>query len=185
VCDGVGEPSSVGEALVMLDRALGHLAAADTASLPACVQAEALRALERAQSQHTAARARVLAAFAGQAGYEDDGHGSARTWLKWQARVTAGAAAGAIGWARRVAAHPVIVEALAAGELSESWARQLCDWTEKLPETAREDADDILAAAARAGADLGGLGGLARLTYRLWARTPRPACLSRCTCLTH
>jgi Domain of unknown function (DUF222) len=104
---------------------------------PGSVQAEALRGLERAQSRQTAARARVLAAFAGQAAYEDDGHGSARAWLKWQARVTAGAAAGAVGWARRVVSHPVIVAALAAGELSESWARQLCEWAGRLPEAVR------------------------------------------------
>jgi hypothetical protein len=165
VCDGLGQPDSVTDALVMLGRALDHLAAADAASLPASVQAEALRALERAQSQHTAARARILAAFAGQGGFEDDGQGSARAWLKWQARVTQGAAAGAIGWARRVTAHPVIVEALAAGELSESWARQVCEWTGKLPESARGDAEEILTAAARGGAGLADLGGLAREMY--------------------
>jgi hypothetical protein len=93
MCDGLGRPASVTQALAMLDRALDHLNAADAASLPASVQAEALRALERAGAKHTAARARVLAAFAGQAAYEDDGHGSARTWLKWQTRVTNGAAA--------------------------------------------------------------------------------------------
>jgi len=80
----MGQPSTVAEALVMLDRALDHLNAVDAASLPSGVQAEALRALERAGAKHTAARARVLAAFAGQAAYEDDGQGSAGTWLKWQ-----------------------------------------------------------------------------------------------------
>src|SRR5215470_1909921 len=146
----MGQPSTVAEALVMLDRALDHLNAAATASLPAAIQAQALRALERAGAKHTAARARVLAAFAGQAAYEDDGHGSARTWLKWQTRITAGAAAGAVGWARRLAAHPVIGEALAAGEVSESWARQLCAWTGRLPLDKQGDADEILASAARA-----------------------------------
>jgi hypothetical protein len=42
----------------------------------------------------------VLAAFAAQGGFEDDGHCTARTWLKWQTQVTTGAAVGAIGWAR-------------------------------------------------------------------------------------
>ncbi len=162
MCDGPGQPASVTEALAMLDRALDHLAAADAASLPGDIQAEALRALERAQSKHTVARARILAAFASQATFEDDGHGSARTWLKWQARVTTGAAAGAVGWMRRLSAHPVIAGGLAAGDLSESWARQLCEWTGRLPETRRDDADEILLGAARAGADLAGLAGLAR-----------------------
>jgi hypothetical protein len=162
MCDGPGRPASVTEALAMLDHALDYLAAADAASLPGDIQAEALRALERAQSKHTVARARILAAFASQATFEDDGHGSARTWLKWQARVTTGAAAGAVGWMRRLSAHPVIAGGLAAGDLSESWARQLCEWTGRLPETRRDDADEILLGAARAGADLAGLAGLAR-----------------------
>ena len=64
---------------------------------------------------HTAARAQFLAAFAAQDGYEDDGQGSARTWLRWQTRVTKAAAAGSVGWMRRLAAHPVIAAALADG----------------------------------------------------------------------
>src|SRR5215831_8835854 len=115
MCDGAGSPVSVSHALAMLHRALDHLNAADVASLPSSVQAEALRALEGAEAKHTAARGRVLGAFAAQGGFEDDGHGTARTWLKWQTRVTTGAAAGAIGWVRRLAAHPVIGQALAAG----------------------------------------------------------------------
>jgi hypothetical protein len=172
MCDKPAEPSSVTEALAMLDRALDHLSAADAASLPAVVQAEALRALERAVAKHTVARARVLAAFAGQAAYEDDGQGSARTWLKWQTRVTPRAAAGAVGWMRRLATHPVIGDALAAGELSESWAKQLCAWTDRLPEGQQDGADEILAAAARGGVGLAGLGGLAQEMYE---RTRRDA----------
>jgi uncharacterized protein DUF222/HNH endonuclease len=164
MCDSEA-PSSVTQALALLDRALDHLNTADAASLPTGVQAEALRALERARAKHTAARARVLAAFTAQAGHEDDGHGSARTWLKWQARITMGAAAGAVGWARRLAAHPVIARALAAGDMSESWGREICEWTDRLPEAQRGDADEILAGAARAGADLAGLAGLAREMY--------------------
>jgi len=165
MCDGQHRPSGVAGALAMLDRALDHLAAMDAASLPTSAQAEILRALERAGAKHTASRSRVLAAFTAQAGYEDDGHRSARTWLKWQARITAGAAAGAVGWARRLAAHPAIADALAAGDLSESWAREMCGWTDRLPEAQQGDADQILAAAARAGADLAGLAGLAREMY--------------------
>src|SRR5689334_175309 len=115
MCDGEGAPASVGAAVAMLDRALDALNAADVALLPTAGQVQALRALERAQAKHTAARARVLTAFAAQGGCQDDGHGSARTWLTWQTRITKGAAAGAMAWARHLAAHSVIAEALAAG----------------------------------------------------------------------
>ena len=161
VCDPQ-QPLSVGAALVTLDRALDALNAADVASAPAAVQAQALRALERAEAKHTAARARVLAAFTAQDGYEDDGQGSARMWLRWQTRVTKAAAAGTVGWMRRLVAHPVIAAALAEGEISASWARAVCGWSDRLPEGTREDADQILAAAAAGGAELADLAGLAQ-----------------------
>ncbi len=105
---GRGEPASVTQALGLLHQALDHLAAADAASLPSSVQAAVLRGLEQAAGKQVAARSRVLAAFAGQAAYEADGQRTARAWLAWQTRVTTGAAAGAVGWARRLACHPVI-----------------------------------------------------------------------------
>jgi Domain of unknown function (DUF222) len=162
---GEQEPANVAEALAMLDRALGALTNADAGSLPTPVQAQALRALERAEAKHTAARAQFLAAFTAQDGYEDDGQGSARTWLRWQTRVTRAAAAGAVGWARRLAAHPVIAAALAEGEISASWARAICGWSERLPGDSREDADQILAEAAACGAELADLAGLAQHMY--------------------
>ncbi|HEY6276993.1 MAG TPA: DUF222 domain-containing protein [Streptosporangiaceae bacterium] len=164
MCDAL-EPVTVDGAVGMLDRALDTLNTTDTASLPASVQARLLRALERAEAKHTAARARVLTAFAAQSGYEDDGQGSARVWLKWQTRVTKGAAAGAVGWARRLADHPAVAEALAAGQVSASWARAICDWTDRLPAASRDDADAILLTAASGGAELADLSGLAEQMY--------------------
>ena len=155
------QPVSVGAALVTLERALDALNAADVASVPAVVQAQALRALERAEAKHTAVRARVLAAFTAQDGYEDDGQGSARVWLRWQTRVTGAAAAGAMGWMRRLGAHPVIAAALAEGQISASWARAVCRWSDRLPHEMREDVDQILAAAAAGGADSSGGAGAA------------------------
>ena len=126
-------PVSAADAVAMAQTALAYLASADMASLPAAAQAECLRGLERAESLHTAARAGALAAFISSGGCEDDGQGTARAWLRWQTRITSGAAAGAVGWARRLAAHPAVGEALAAGEISASWAREICSWTAKLP----------------------------------------------------
>ncbi|HEY7433391.1 MAG TPA: DUF222 domain-containing protein [Streptosporangiaceae bacterium] len=153
-------------AVAQLRAALDYLNASDAASEPGVVQAEVLRELERAESRHTAARARYLAAFTAQGEYEADGQGTAKAWLKWQTQVTSGAAAGAAGWAKRLAAHPVIDRALAAGQVSTSWARHLCAWTDRLPQHARDDADQILAeAAAGGGMGLRDLAGLAEDIY--------------------
>ena len=159
-------PASTGEALAVLAGALDYLNGTDAAALPAAEQASCLKALERAEAKHTAARAAVLAAFTAQGTYADDGQHSARAWLKWQTGVTAGAAAGAVGWMKRLAAHRDVGQALAAGAISASWAREICAWTDRLPAGKREDADLILLGAAAGGADLAALAGLAEEMYR-------------------
>ena len=161
---------SAAAAVAMAHAGLAYLASADMASLPAAAQAECLRGLERAESLHTAARAGALAAFISSGGCQDDGQGTARAWLRWQTRITNGAAAGAVGWARRLAAHPAVGEALAAGEISASWAREICSWTAKLPEGKQADADQILLAAAAGGAELADLAGLAEEMRRRCAQ---------------
>ncbi len=153
-------PSSAA-ALAAIRAGLAYLNRADTGSMSPAEQAECLRELERAEAGHTAARARVLAAFTAQDGFERDGQRCARSWLRWQTRVTGGAAAGAVGWVRRLAAHPAVGRALAAGAVSVSWAREICAWTDLLPETARPAADEILLAAADGGAALADLAALA------------------------
>ena len=159
-------PSTTADAVAMVAAGLSWLAKTDVASLTTIEQADCLRGLERAASMHIAARSRVLSAFCAQAGYEDDGQGSPRTWLKWQTRVTGGAAYGALGWMHRQAGHPAVGDALGAGEISESWARQICDWTDRLPEDVRGDADVILLGAAAGGAELRDLGKLAEAIHR-------------------
>ena len=67
-------------------------------------------------------------------------------------RVTKGAAAGHVGWSRRAGAHPLVTAAMAAAEVSVSWARIICDWTDRLPEDSRQEAH--LLDAARSGLDL-------------------------------
>jgi hypothetical protein len=166
VCDRLSGPGTVSDALAMLGRALDYLNAVDVAALPVDTQAAALRSFEAAEAKHTAARTAMLAAFSASGGPEADGHGVARVWLRWQTRITRGAAAGAVAWMRRLAAHPEIERALASGEISASWARELCAWTDRLPAGVREDADRVLCQAAAGGAGLDDLGRLAEAIYQ-------------------
>jgi Domain of unknown function (DUF222) len=152
--------SSVGEAIDIARAALGYLATADAARLAAEEQADCLRGLERTDAVATAARASFLAAFTVGKGYAADADYSARAWLMHQTGITRGAAASHTAWANRHGTHPVIIAAMAAGELSESYGRTICQWTDKLPEKYRDKSDELLVKAAAAGLGLADLSAL-------------------------
>ena len=152
--------ASVSEAIEMARAALGYLAAADAAQLAAETQAECLRGLERTHAISTAARASFLSAFTVGKGYSADADYSARAWLMHKTGITRGAAASHTAWANRAATHPAVVAALAAGELSESYGRAICQWTDKLPEKFRQESDELLVKAAAAGLGLADLSAL-------------------------
>jgi Domain of unknown function (DUF222) len=156
----VVSPASADEALEMLQSAMGYLAAADATAMTAEEQARCLRVLERATSAGTAARTSVLGAFAAGRGYSADADYSPRAWLIHRTGVTKGAAAAYTAWVRRAEDHPRVLVALATGDLPESVARILCQWTNRLPEDQRELADEKLVAAALAGMSLQDLAGL-------------------------
>ena len=152
--------ASVSEAIEMARAALGYLAAVDAAQLDAETQAACLRGLERTDAVATAARASFLAAFTAGKGYSADADYSARAWLMHRTGITRGAAASHTAWANRAGTHPVVVAALATGDLSESWGRTICRWTDKLPEKFREESDELLVKAAAAGLGLADLSAL-------------------------
>jgi hypothetical protein len=153
--------ANASEAVAMVRAGLGFLAAADATQMVTEEQAQCLQALEQVTAIGTAARASILAAFTSGQGYSADADYSPRAWLINKTRITKGTAVSYTAWARRAAAHPKIAQALAAGEMSESIARTICQWTDKLPGDCRDAADDILVAAAVAGMDLRDLAALA------------------------
>ena len=157
----VPPPASVAQALGMLRSAMGYLSAADATALAAETQAQCLQTLEQINSMGTAARASLLAAFTSGQGYTADADYSPRAWLIHKTRITKGAAVAYTAWVRRAEAHPEVAGVLATGEMSESFARMICMWTDKLPPDCRPAADAILLTAAKAGADLRDLAGLA------------------------
>jgi Domain of unknown function (DUF222)/HNH endonuclease len=166
-----GQQASPADVLAAVTGGLARLAGLDMTTLTGSEQAQVLRALGAAEGQWLAARSAALAAFDSAGGFEADGAASARSWLRWQTRVTPVAAAGAAGWMRRLRAHPDVAAALGAGAVSPSWARQICEWTRVLPFTGQQqDADRVLLAAAAGGAELADLAGLAEEIVRRCAR---------------
>jgi len=158
-------PACAREALDMVRAGLGYLAAADAAQLSSATQAECLRELEQTDAVATAARASILAGFTAGQGYADDAAYSARAWLIHQTHVTSGAAVGHTAWAKRTRAHPRVLAALAAGEISASIGRLICLWTDRLPEHLRDHSDELLVAAAQAGLGAEELAALAAQLY--------------------
>jgi hypothetical protein len=162
----VPSPATSTEARAMLFAALSFLNAADATAMVTEEQAQWLQALEQANSMTIAGRASILAAFIAGQGYSADADYSPRSWLIHRTRITKGAATAHTAWARRAMAHPQVNAALASGYVvSESYARTICEWSDKLPEDCRPAADAILIAAAKAGAELEDLAQLAAEIY--------------------
>ncbi len=165
-------PASAREALEMIRTGYGYLAAADPAAMATAAQASCLLALEQADAVGTAVRARILGAFTASGGCAEDADYSPTSWLMHRTRITRQAAREHRAWARRAEAHPEVAAALAEGYvLSESYARAICGWTDKLPTDCRAAADEILIAGARAGMDLPDL---AELAAEMHARSAPP-----------
>jgi Domain of unknown function (DUF222) len=156
----VVSPGSVEEALGMLRSALVYLATADASAMTAGEQARCLRMLEQANSMATAARTSVLGAFTAGQGYSADADYSPRAWLMHKLGITKGAAVAYTAWVKRAADHHGVDQALTTGDISESYAKTLCQWTDRLPQECREGAEEILVAAAVGGLGLRDLAGL-------------------------
>jgi Domain of unknown function (DUF222) len=162
------------EALDMLGSSLEFLADMDTPNMPVASLAEGLRALERADAVGAASRGRMLAAFDAKDGSVADGQRTARTWLVHSTRVTRGQAAEHKAVQALAEGHRVLLAALRERNvLTKSEALQLAKWTRAIPAEYREQAEEILVAAARAGADLRALAAIcAEIRYRTAAPDP-------------
>ena len=161
-------PGDMSEALAMLEGALGFLADMDAAGTPAAVLADGLQALERADAVGAAARGGMLAAFDAQDGSVADGQRTTRTWLVHSSRVTRGQAAEHQAVQALAEGHRVLLAGLREGDaVTKSVALQLAKWTRAIPGEYRDQAEEILVAAARAGADLRALAVIAaEIRYR-------------------
>ena len=155
-------PASAGEALRMLHASLatarsaaGFLAAKGVADLSTEAVAEGLRELECADAAGAAARGVLLAAFDAQDGPVGDGQRTVRTWLVNVTGVTKGQAGQYKALESLARDHPVLHAGLAGGHvITKSVALQVARWTRAIPEDYRDKAEEIIVAAAAAGADL-------------------------------
>ena len=110
----------------------------------------------------------MLARFDATRGHDGDGYGSSATWLAAKGRTTRRAANAEVRRMRQFRAHPVIAAAVASGGISDSWAAELADWTQKLPAGWRQDVDKLLVDTAAAGANLEDLAVVAAAAYAKW-----------------
>jgi hypothetical protein len=143
------------EALGMLESAAGFLADLDAADMPAEALGECLRGMERADAVQAAARGQMLAAFDIKGGHLGDGQRTTRTWLVHVTRVSRGQAAEHKAVQALARGHAPLLAGLRAGHvITKSEALQLAKWTAGIPEEYRAQAEEIVVAAARAGAGL-------------------------------
>jgi hypothetical protein len=163
----------VTEALAMAEAGLSYLRDPGAASLLPAELGGTLEAMGVLSGKLAAARAEILARFEAERAYTADGYGSPTAWLKARGRMTGKAAGAEVRQMRQFRDHPVIADAVAAGEVSESWAGELAEWTRKLPPDWRHDVDKLLADTAAAGANLEDLAVVARAAYEKW-RSQQP-----------
>jgi hypothetical protein len=172
--DAVRVPAGSPDELDLLESVMGSLAGTDPADLAETEVARRLRVLERVDAIGAAVRGGLLTAFDARDGHVADGQRTTRTWLVHVTRVTKGQAAEHKAVQVLARSHPVLLAALAEGHmLTKSVALQLAKWTRPIPDEYRAKAEEILVAAARAGADLRSLAAIcAKIRYR----TAQPDC---------
>jgi hypothetical protein len=167
-------PGSVAAALAMADTALGYLRDPGAGSLVPGELGGVLEAMGVLSAKLAAARAAILSRFDAERAYAADGYGSCTAWLKATGQMTGKAAGAETRRMRQFRDHPVIEDAVARGQLSESWAGELAEWTRRLPPDWRHDVDKLLVDTAAAGANLEDLAFVARAAYEKWRQQSGP-----------
>ena len=164
-------PASGGEVLAKLRALAGYLAELDAASMPAAELGQYIRELVQADAILAAALAPMLAAYDAKDGHQADGQKTLRTWLVHMARVTRAQAAQYKAIQALHRHHQPLLAGLRTNAVTTSEALQLARWTLAIPAEFRGQAEEILIAAARGGADLRAL---AEICAEIRSRTVPP-----------
>ena len=168
----VAAPQSAEQALEMIQAGMGYLADMDVAELPAPALGRCLVVMEQADAVEAVARGQLLAAYDAQDGHLADGQKTLRTWEVNVLGVTKGQAAEYQAEKSLTQEHEPLRAGLREGDvLTKSVALQLARWTRDIPDEFRAEAEEILIAAARAGA---GLRALAEICAEIKYRTAPP-----------
>src|SRR3984885_4071351 len=168
-----GAPQSAAEALRMARSAAGYLNTAEAAGLDGAACGEALVALGEIQAKLAAAQMGFLRRFDAADAHDAGGYGTAPACLAAKTRISRKDARARVRDMRRLTQRPLLRAALAAGDISTSWAAAIEEWTGKLPRAMREQPDKILLQAIAGGAGHDDLAMIAGLAIEKW-RQQRP-----------
>jgi hypothetical protein len=166
-------PQSVAEALGMARAAVDYLNSPDAAGLDGAACGEALVTLGEIEAKLAAAQTEFLRRFDAANAHDADGYGSSSAWLAARTRISRKDARAAVRDMRRLGQRPLLRDAVAAGEISRSWADAITEWTKDLPAAMADETDKILLEAVAAGADQDDLATIAGLALEKW-RQQRP-----------
>jgi hypothetical protein len=164
---------SVADALRMMNAGLDYLNGLGAADLDPAACGPVLRSLAGVQAKFTAAHAAVLARFDAADAHDSDGYGNSAAWLMAMTDMTRRDAKAEMRQMRLLRDQPAMASALAAKDISKSWAMAIADWTKKLPAELRAETIKILVEAAAAGAALDDLRMIAAVAEQKW-RASRP-----------
>ncbi|MFZ0166372.1 MAG: DUF222 domain-containing protein, partial [Trebonia sp.] len=164
---------SVADALRMMNAGLDYLNGPGAGELDAAACGSVLRSLAAVQAKFTAAHALVLARFDAADAHDCDGYGNSAAWLMAMTDMTRQDARVEMRQMRLLRDHPEMAVALAAKDISKSWAMAIAEWTKKLPAELRAETIKILVQAAAAGASRDDLRIIAAVAEQKW-RSSRP-----------
>jgi hypothetical protein len=159
-----------GDALRMAGAALDYLNSDSVADLDGAACGDLLIALGEVQAKLTAAHAGFLRRFDATNAHNADGYGSSSAWLAAKAGMSKKGARASVRQMRQLGGRPLLGTALAVGDITDSLAFTIADWTRKLPAEMRDETDRILLEAASAGASLDDLATIAACAIENWRR---------------
>jgi hypothetical protein len=157
----------------MAGAGLAYLNSPAAGELDAAALGEVLTALGDLQGRLAAAHVTFLRRFDAANAHDADGYASSSAWLAAKGQMTKRDARAAVRQMRQFSERPDLHDAVAAGDISKSWADAIARWTKKLPEAMRAETDKILLEAAAAGASLEDLATIAAAAIEQW-RSQQP-----------